>query len=82
MRRYLPHAVPIAANLGGGAAGFGIAVLFDHTLPAFGDEARLFDRDFLQPFLLGWAVPSVVLPLLIGPCHIYRRLGLAGNESP
>ncbi len=36
MRRYLPLAVPIAANFGGGAAGVGIAFLLDHTVPAFG----------------------------------------------
>ena len=62
MRRYLPPADFIAANLGGGATGAGIANLLDHTVPAFGGKARLFDRDFLQPFLLGWAVPSVVMP--------------------
>lgn len=80
MRRYLPLTVPIAANLGGGAAGVGIAFLLDHTVPAFGGKARLLERDILQPFQLGWAVPTVVLPLLIGPYQAYRRFGPAGDE--
>lgn len=62
MRHYLQLANSIAANLGGGATGAGIALLLDYTVPALEGEARLFDRDFLQPFLLGWAVPSVALP--------------------
>ena len=62
MRPYSPIAVSNAANLGGGAIGAGIAYLLDHTVPAFGVKARLFDCDFLQPLLLGWAVPSAVMP--------------------
>lgn len=81
MRRYLPLADSIAASLGGGATGAGIANLLDHAVPAFGGKARLFDRDFPQPFLLGWAVPSVVMPWLIGLYQVYRRFGPAGDES-
>jgi len=87
MKRCLPLAVSILANLGGGAAGTGIAYLLGAyllgpTLPAFGGVARPLDPSFLQPFLLGWAVPSVLFPLLVGPYYVYRRFGLAGEEEP
>ncbi len=82
MKRCLPLAVSILANLGGGAAGTGIAYLLGPTLPAFWREARPLNPDFLQPFLLGWAVLSVLFPLLVGPYQLYRRFGLAGEEEP
>jgi len=82
MKRCLPLAVSILANLGGGAAGIGIAYLLGPTLPAFGGEARPLNPGFLLPFLLSWAVPSVLFPLLVGPYQLYRRFGPAEDEEP
>ena len=82
MKRYLPLVISILANLGGGATGVGIVYLLGLILPAFGGEARQLDRDFLQPFLLGWAVQSVIFPLCFGPYQAYRRFGPAGDEEP
>ena len=82
MKRCLLHAVSILANLGGGAFGIGIAYLLGPDLAAYGGEARQFDRDFLPPFLLGWAVPSVLFPLLVGPYQVYRRFGPAEDRKP
>lgn len=58
MKRCLPLAVSILANLGGGAFGVGIA------------------------YLLGWAVPSVLFPLLVDPYQVYRRFGPAEEKRP
>lgn len=79
MKRYLPLVMSILANLCG-AAGVGIAYLIGPILPAFGGEARQIDRDFLQPFLFGWVVPSVLFPLCFGPYQVYRRFGSARDE--
>ena len=81
MKRYLPLVMSILANLGGGSAGVGIAYLLGPIVPAFGGEARQLDLDFLQPFLLGWAVPSVLFPLCFGPYQVYRRFGSARDEE-
>ena len=58
MKRCLPLAVSILANLGGGAAGIGIAYLLGHVFPAFWRESRpLEPRLFAAlPARLGCAV--------------------------
>lgn len=33
-------------------------------------------------YLLGWAVPSVLFPLLAGPYQVYRRFGPAEDKGP
>ena len=68
MKRYLPLVMSILANIGGGAAGVGIAYLLDPILPAFGGEARQLDRDFFAAIIvrLGCAVSpfsTVLRPL-------------------
>lgn len=82
MKRHLPVIISILANFGGGAIGIGIAYFLGPFVPAVGDEARPVDGGFLQAFLLGWAVPSVIMPLLIGPYPAYRRFGPAGVKGP
>ena len=81
MKRYPPLVMSILANLGGGAAVVGIAYLLDPILPAFGGETRQRDRDFLQPLLLGWAMPSILFPLCFGSFQLYRHFGSARDEK-
>lgn len=80
MKSRLPLVLSILANFGGGAIGIDVAYLLGPILPAF-ERARQLDLDFLLPFLLGWGVPSVIMPLLIGPYQAYRRFGPAGDEE-
>ena len=81
MKRYLPLVISILANLGGGATGVGIVYLLGLILPAFGGEARQFDRDFLQPFLLGWAVSQSFFHCASAPTRTTAALALPGMKS-